>query len=105
MPYSWALETPLSNFETRMDNAYRPRQDPVVTVALDLAPKVGDPGALKLLIWTTTPWTLPSNLAVAVGADLDYAIVKKGDAHYVLGAGTLAKYAKELGDGQQVGTL
>ncbi len=105
MPYSWALETPLSNFETRMDNAYRPRQDPAVTVALELAPKAGDPGALKLLIWTTTPWTLPSNLAVAVGADLDYAIVKKGDAHYVLGAATVAKYAKELGDGEQVGTL
>jgi isoleucyl-tRNA synthetase len=104
MPYSWALETPLSNFETRMDNAYRPRQDPAVTVALDLTPKAGDPGALKLLIWTPPPWTLPSNLAVAVGADLDYAIVKLGDAHYVLDAVTLAKYAKELGDGEQVVT-
>ena len=53
MPYSWACETPLSNFEIRMDNATRPRQDPAITVAFELAPRTGDPGALKALVWTT----------------------------------------------------
>ncbi|MHC4896461.1 MAG: isoleucine--tRNA ligase, partial [Planctomycetota bacterium] len=108
MPYSWDLETPLSNFETRMDNSYRPRQDPAVTVAFTLHPADGDPGPgpLKLLVWTTTPWTLPSNLAMAVGADIDYAIYRDTDgACYLLGAVTAAAYEKELKDLEQVHTL
>ena len=68
LPYCWECETPLSNFETRQDDAYRPREDPAVTVAFDLDPAPG--GALRLLVWTTTQWTLPSNLAVAVGAQI-----------------------------------
>ncbi len=60
-PYCWECETPLSNFETRMDDAYRQRQDPALTVWFEL-----DNGQ-RLLVWTTTPWTLPSNLALAVG--------------------------------------
>jgi isoleucyl-tRNA synthetase len=105
MPYSWAAETPLSNFEIRLDDCYRPRQDPAVTVALDLVPQPGDGGPLKLLIWTTTPWTLPSNLAVAVGADIDYAIVAREGVRYVLGEATLATYEKELGGAQRVRTV
>ena len=108
MPYSWALETPLSNFETRMDNSYRPRQDPAVTVAFTLHPKDGDPGPgpVKLLVWTTTPWTLPSNLAMAVGADIEYAIYRDTDGVcYVLGAATAQKYEKELKGLEQLGML
>ncbi len=105
MPYSWALETPLSNFETRMDNAYRPRQDPAITVPLKLTPKAGDVGPLQLLVWTTTPWTLPSNLAAAVGVDIDYVIVSKDGAFYVLGAATLGKYEKELAGAEKVGEI
>ena len=67
MPYSWAAETPLSNFETRLDNSYRERADKAVTVAFELE------DGRKILAWTTTPWTLPSNLALAVKPDLDYA--------------------------------
>ena len=94
MPYSWAAETPLSNFEIRLDDATRHRQDPAITVAFDLDPRPGDPGPLRLLAWTTTPWTLPSNLALAVGPDVDYAVVAVdgGDSHYVLGAATLGTY-------------
>ena len=44
MPYSWGAETPLSNFEIRLDDATRPRQDPAVTIAFDLDPRPGDPG-------------------------------------------------------------
>ncbi len=78
MPYSWGAETPLSNFETRMDDAYRERTDKAVTVAFELeeAPR-GAPDADKyfLLAWTTTPWTLPSNLALAVGEEMEYVCV------------------------------
>ena len=66
MPYSWRLGTPLSNFEANMD--YRKVQDPAVTVAL---PIVGDEDTI-LLAWTTTPWTLPSNMALCVGGDITY---------------------------------
>ncbi len=96
MAYSWALQTPVSNFETRIDDATRPRQDPAITVAFALHAKAGDPGPLKVLVWTTTPWTLPSNLALAVGPAIDYAIVQKDDVRYVVGAATIAGYKKEL---------
>ena len=70
MPYSWRLGTPLSNFEANMD--YRKVQDPAVTVSL---PITGEEG-LVLLAWTTTPWTLPSNMALCVGGDIDYVKAK-----------------------------
>ena len=105
MPYSWGAETPLSNFEIRLDDATRPRQDPALTVAFDLDPVDGDPAPLKLLAWTTTPWTLPSNLALAVGPDLDYAVVSLDGTHYVLGEATLDHYAAELGEAERVGTI
>ena len=106
MPYSWAVETPLSNFEIRMDNSYRPRQDPAVTVAFDLVPVEGDPGPLRILVWTTTPWTLPSNLAMAVGEEIDYAIMKAADGqHFVIGAATRANYEKEFVDADEVAII
>ena len=71
MPFSWRLSTALSNFEANLD--YRDVQDPAVTVRMPLV----DEDA-SLLIWTTTPWTLPSNLAVAVGKDLDYVKASRG---------------------------
>ena len=73
LPYSWAAETPVSNFETRIDNSFRSRQDPAITVRLELERASGDPGPMELWVWTTTPWTLPSNLAAAVGPDIEYA--------------------------------
>ena len=72
MPYSWGAETPLSNFEIRLDDATRPRQDPAITVAFDLTQEPDDLGPMRILAWTTTPWTLPSNLALAVGDDIEY---------------------------------
>jgi len=96
MPYSWAMQTPVSNFETRIDDATRPRQDPAITVAFTLKAQAGDAGRLQMLVWTTTPWTLPSNLALAVGPEIDYAIVQKGGVRYVIGAATIAQYRKEL---------
>ena len=105
MPYSWGAETPLSNFEIRLDDATRPRQDPAVTVAFDLEAAAGDPGPLRMLAWTTTPWTLPSNLALAVGPDVDYAIVESDGHHYVLGAAAVSKYEAQLGAHTVLGTV
>lgn len=105
MPYSWACETPLSNFETRLDNSYRERADKAVTVSfvLNEIPTInrmtegGDHKEYRVLAWTTTPWTLPSNLALAVGSDIDYALVPKNDICYIIAASSASKYAKELG--------
>ncbi len=74
MPYSWRLSTPLSNFEANLD--YRDVQDPAITVRLKLLSENA-----YLLIWTTTPWSLPGNVAVAVGSKIDYVKARKsGDA-------------------------
>ncbi|BBJ31955.1 isoleucine--tRNA ligase [Rickettsia asiatica] len=99
MPYSWACETPLSNFETRLDNSYRERADKAVTVSFVLGDKLphGEYKEYRILAWTTTPWTLPSNLALAVGSDIDYTLVPKNDVCYIIAASSVSKYAKELG--------
>ncbi|MEQ7123181.1 isoleucine--tRNA ligase [Actinopolymorpha sp. B11F2] len=99
LPYCWRCETPLSNTETRMDDVYRDRHDPAVTVAFEV--ETGE----RLLVWTTTPWTLPSNLAVAVGPDIDYAVVESDGVRYVLAESRLAAYDNELGGAARVGTL
>ncbi|MDR3132014.1 MAG: isoleucine--tRNA ligase [Rickettsiales bacterium] len=76
VPYSWACETPLSNFETRLDNAYREKTSKAVTVAFELLENPQQfKQKCKLLAWTTTPWTLPSNLALAIGKDIEYCAV------------------------------
>jgi isoleucyl-tRNA synthetase len=92
LPYCWNDETPLSNHELRMDDeVYQMRQDPAVTVGLRL-----ETGELAL-IWTTTPWTLPSNQAIAVGEDIDYVVVDHEGERYLLGEARLGAYARELG--------
>ncbi len=105
MPYSWGAETPLSNFEIRLDDATRPRQDPAVTVAFSLTPVEGDPGPMKILAWTTTPWTLPSNLGLIVGPDLDYSIVELNGEYLILGSATVPTYAKELEGAVEYGVV
>ena len=97
LPYCWRCETPLSNHELRMDDdVYADRTDPSVTVRFKL--ETGE----WILAWTTTPWTLPSNLAVAVGAGITYAVVEAVDGEkYILAASRLTAYAKELGNGAE----
>lgn len=103
VPYSWAVESPLSNFETRLDNSYRMRQDPAVTITFTLKPFKGDEGkTTKIMAWTTTPWTLPSNLALAVGPEIDYVVMEEGNTRYILGAEAKAKYEKELANAEAV---
>jgi isoleucyl-tRNA synthetase len=99
LAYCWRCETPLSNTETRMDDVYRDRQDPALTVWFEL--ESGE----RLLIWTTTPWTLPANLAVAVGPDIEYAVMEDGGERYILADSRLASYEKEFAGATRVGTL
>ena len=100
LPYCWRCETPLSNHELRMDDdTYAERQDPSVTVRFKL--ETGE----WLLAWTTTPWTLPSNLACAVGADISYVVVEKDGERYILARDRQAAYERELENAAVVGTL
>jgi isoleucyl-tRNA synthetase len=100
LAYCWRCETPLSNTETRMDDVYRDRQDPALTVWFEL--ETGE----RILAWTTTPWTLPSNLALAVGPDVDYAMMRGTDGHtYVIAEARLGAYEKELDGAERVGTV
>ncbi|MEE4023164.1 isoleucine--tRNA ligase [Gordonia sp. PKS22-38] len=105
LPYSWYEQTPLSNQESKLDDAYRMRQDPAITVRM---PLVGDDAHPELdgvnaLIWTTTPWTLPSNLAIAVNPDVEYVHVRASDGQdYLLAKALLGAYAKEIPDAEIV---
>ncbi len=102
LPYCWNDETPLSNHELRMDDdVYQNRQDPAVTVGFPITTDGPLLGA-KLLIWTTTPWTLPSNLAVMVGTTIDYVAVEltsdEGVQRLLLAEARLPAYVRELSD-------
>lgn len=123
LPYCWRDETPLSSHELRMDDdVYKMRQDPSVTVTFPLVGAKAEAlglTAVRALAWTTTPWTLPTNLALAVGPDIRYVVVPGGpngaaDVHrasggapddaveataheYLLAEDLLAGYAKDLG--------
>ncbi|MGL5829646.1 MAG: class I tRNA ligase family protein, partial [Angustibacter sp.] len=97
LPYCWNDETPLSAHELRMDDdVYQMRQDPAVTVGFRL-----ESGEIAL-IWTTTPWTLPANLAVAVHEDVDYVVVNSEvtgrPERFLLAEARLSAYAREFGE-------
>ena len=98
VPYSWKLCTPLSNNEAGAN--YKDVQDPTVTVRMKITDRVfpGTEGLTTYVcIWTTTPWTLPENLAACVGPDIDYVIVKDGDTQdaYLLAKERLKAYYKK----------
>ncbi|WP_315145911.1 isoleucine--tRNA ligase [Corynebacterium variabile] len=122
LPYSWAEHTPLSNQETRLDDSYKMRQDPTVTVTFPVTgawpgtaavetlaahPELADAAPLA---WTTTPWTLPSHLALAVNPTVTYVLVKVAadGAEAVAGRKVLlakdlmGAYAKELGEDAEI---
>jgi isoleucyl-tRNA synthetase len=109
LPYCWECETPLSNFETRQDDSYRDRTDPAVTVRFDLEAVNDGPellrGEVGLLAWTTTPWTLPSNLALAVGPELSYAVVDWQGQRVVVGESRLSAYEDVLDRAAVLGTV
>ena len=103
LPYCWNDETPLSSHELRMDDdVYQRRQDPAITVGFPISAPQAELDGAHLLIWTTTPWTLPSNQAVAVNPEVDYVVVGAHDRRYVMARARLAAYARELGEDPEV---
>lgn len=122
LPYSWAEHTPLSNQETRLDDSYKDRQDPTLTVTFPITgADEGSAGEKVLdrlsdvafLAWTTTPWTLPSNLALAVHPDVRYVVVTVGEdgleefvgRKFLLAEDLVSEYKKELGSAEVVDTF
>ena len=115
LPYCWRDQTPLSNHELRMDDdVYQPRQDQSVTVAFPLEGEKAEAlglSAVRALAWTTTPCTLPTNAALAVGPDIIYVLIPSGpsgsadsdgperrpNGRYLLAKDTVSAYAKDLG--------
>lgn len=90
VPYCTRCQTALSNFETRLDDAYRTREDLAVTVAFALGPHEA------ILAWTTTPWTLPANAALAVHPALAYTRLERDGDSVWLAAAARERYATEL---------
>lgn len=116
LPYSWAENTPLSNQETRLDDSYKMRQDPTLTVTFPITGVTDGSSAnadlvgATALAWTTTPWTLPSNLALAVNPSVTYVQVEVSEdgaegfvgRRFLLGQDLVGAYAKELGENHTV---
>ena len=97
MPYSWALTTPLSNFEAGSN--YKDVQDPAITVRMRLTGGGEAEPPTYAVAWTTTPWTLPANLALCVGPSVDYVTVKERDTGdvYLLAQARVETYFKDPG--------
>jgi isoleucyl-tRNA synthetase len=96
--WSYGARTALAEAEVE----YADKTSPAVTVAFPVAEsearRMELPTPLFLPIWTTTPWTLPSNRAVAMHPDLEYAIVRAGQAHYAVAVPLLEDFQKKLGE-------
>ena len=104
LPYCPKDQTPLSAHELRMDaDVYQDRQDTTVSVAV----KMRDEEDAYAVFWTTTPWTVPTNFAIVVGADIDYVEVRPTEGKFAgkkfyFGKPLLEHYTKELGENYEV---
>ncbi|MBS1766282.1 MAG: isoleucine--tRNA ligase [Acidobacteria bacterium] len=96
--WSYGARTALAEAEVE----YADKTSPAVTVAFPVsdaeARRLGLPSNLFLPIWTTTPWTLPSNRAIAMHPDLEYAVVKAGERAFVVAVPLLEDFGKKLGE-------
>ena len=92
LPYCPRCSTPLSNFET--NQGYVEVTDPAITVRFQ---STADKNCY-FLAWTTTPWTLPSNMALAVGAEIDYVKIEDDGKFYILAEARLGAYYKDPKD-------
>lgn len=104
LPYCPRCATVLSNHELAL-GGYKDVHDPAITVRFkvtEAGPHSNDPelanGSTYLLAWTTTPWTLPSNLGLTMGPDIDYVKVADGDECYILAESRLGAYYKKPED-------
>ncbi|MBQ3864306.1 MAG: isoleucine--tRNA ligase [Clostridia bacterium] len=102
-PYCMHCETSLSISDTRESDSTRPRQDRWIIAKFrsETEPELeGKP--VYYLAWTTTPWTLPSNLALSVNEGLTYAYVDVGEQIYVACENTLANFKNVFGEDPQI---
>ncbi len=102
-PYCMHCETSLSISDTRESDSTRPRQDRWIMVRMKVQPEMlleGKP--VYFLAWTTTPWTLPSNLCLSVGEKLNYAFVDVGEAVYICCDAALPRYKNVFGEEPRV---
>lgn len=83
MPYSTGCHTPLSNFEANSN--YKLVKDPSLVLQLPIYNSILENTTVNVLVWTTTPWTLPSNLALCVHPNLDYTILNSNGILYLVG--------------------
>lgn len=100
-PYCTHCETSLSISDTRESDSTRLRQDRWI-IAKFKTDEVIDGKPVYFLAWTTTPWTLPSNLCLAVGEKLDYSFADVGDEIYIACSATLKNYEKIFGSEPKV---
>lgn len=94
LPYCPRCETPIANSEIAMDNSYKDITDISVTVKFEL---VEEPKTY-LLTWTTTPWTLPGNMAAAIGEDITYAKVSVDGGNYIVARNLVSKVFPDGGE-------
>jgi isoleucyl-tRNA synthetase len=112
LPYCPRCATVLSNHELNL-GGYQDVHDPAITIRFKVTglsfngngdlKSLGD-GSTYLLAWTTTPWTLPSNMALTLGSDIDYALVQDGTERYLLAVARLPAYYKNKSDYQLLWT-
>lgn len=100
-PYCYRCETALSISDTRESDSTRPKQDTWALARFKTDEKI-EGKDVYLMAWTTTPWTLPSNLALAVGADMDYVFVQVEDAICIAGKDGIKQYEKLFGKNPKV---
>lgn len=97
-PYDWKMGSVLSNSEASAD--YRDVVDDAVTVWFELE------NGRRVLAWTTTPWTLPANSALAVNPNMKYAVMKDGDGtEYIIAESRLSAYEKQFANAEKVGEV
>lgn len=97
-PVYWSIP-----FETALAEAeieYKPHVSPSIWVKFAVPPAQArnrnlPENALSVVIWTTTPWTIPANLAIAVHPELDYACVASGGSHYIVAAALVDRFAQD----------
>ena len=91
--YCPRCETPLSRAEIAMDDSYKNITEEAVTIKfkVERPEKYDLPENIFLLAWTTTPWTLPANVALAVGSEIEYSVVKKDGEHFIIASALAEK--------------
>lgn len=93
MPYSTSCGTSLSNFETQQN--YQEIKDDSLFIILPIINKFKDYDNLKIMVWTTTPWTLASNYALCVNKNITYCIVNVKDNNYIIATSLVEKVFKK----------